>query len=210
MKKIIGIGIALVIGLAGAACASQSQWAIQLRAGDWVDATKTFNNSFNPLNCVVKVGSSADSQTNSTSFTSGQSAIYDVDAVVAGKLCTTKYFVYDAATTSYTFNLQVGTGSAKNANTPIGIGWQITSNTYALAGTTWKVDLYRGTTKVASYNDDGVYGTYKLAYTIDPSLAPGTTENWKLVASSVPEPGSIVAMLSGLVGLAGYGIRRRK
>jgi hypothetical protein len=32
----------------------------------------------------------------------------------------------------------------------------------------------------------------------------------QLVVTTVPEPGSIVAMLSGLVGLAGYGIRRRK
>ena len=36
------------------------------------------------------------------------------------------------------------------------------------------------------------------------------TYNLQLEAGVVPEPGSIVAMLSGLVGLVGYGVRRRK
>lgn len=210
MKKIIGIALVMVICLAGAASAAQNNWAMQIRAGDWNATTKSFTNSFNPVNCVVKVGGGTDSQTNSTGFTATQSGIYDVDAIVAGKLCTTKYYAYDAQATSYTFHLQLATGSNRPTTVPIGIAWQITGSAYALAGTTWTVDLYRGSTKVATYVDDGIYATNKLAYTIEPSLAAGMTENWTLVATSVPEPGSILAMLSGLVGLAGYSIRRRK
>jgi len=45
-----------------------------------------------------------------------------------------------------------------------------------------------------------------VAKTADP-LSAGSTYILEL---SVPEPGSMIAMLSGLVGLVGFGIRRRK
>lgn len=38
----------------------------------------------------------------------------------------------------------------------------------------------------------------------------GTPISLQLVAGQVPEPGSMLAMFSGLVGLVGFGIRRRK
>lgn len=41
-------------------------------------------------------------------------------------------------------------------------------------------------------------------------LVAGEQVLLQVEARIIPEPGSIVAMLSGLVGLAGYGIRRRK
>jgi len=42
------------------------------------------------------------------------------------------------------------------------------------------------------------------------TLKAGGQIQLQMCARIVPEPGSIVAMLSGLIGLAGYGIRRRK
>jgi len=42
------------------------------------------------------------------------------------------------------------------------------------------------------------------------SLKGGSAIDLQVRCKPVPEPGSIVAMLSGLVGLMGYGIRRRK
>lgn len=43
-----------------------------------------------------------------------------------------------------------------------------------------------------------------------PKTATPNAEAIGLVWTSVPEPGSMLAMLSGLVGLVGFGIRRRK
>ena len=60
--------------------------------------------------------------------------------------------------------------------------------------------VWTATPGVSSTSSSGYFGT---------SYAKGT-HYFELEASAVPEPGSIVAMLSGLVGLAGYSIRRRK
>ena len=61
----------------------------------------------------------------------------------------------------------------------------------------------------------GTAGTnfFQKAYTLgDADSAGGAYQYFVLEANSVstPEPGSMLAMLSGLVGLVGFGIRRRK
>jgi len=69
-------------------------------------------------------------------------------------------------------------------------------------------------TSYGTYTGTGVGGTYnQWAFN---NVAEGGSVYLELVAAPIsapittPEPGSLVAMLSGLVGLVGYGIRRRK
>lgn len=98
-------------------------------------------------------------------------------------------------------------------------GWLAYCNPWGLSNTdgtdsvvsnyfeNWKKYTISYTTKA----DDPVVG--QNIRIVANSWAGGRTyiDNISLDATStVPEPGSIVAMLSGLVGLAGFGIRRKK
>jgi len=74
----------------------------------------------------------------------------------------------------------------------------------------WTVKVFRNGQLQSTYVNDGQYGTTKLKPIVSFEAPVGAIESWTIVATTVPEPGSMVAMLSGLVGLVGYGIRRRK
>jgi len=66
---------------------------------------------------------------------------------------------------------------------------------------------YSGTTGIA-----GTKGTdfWQKSYTLGAADASGGAFQYFLLEATVPEPGSMVALFSGLVGLIGFGIRRRK
>jgi len=51
---------------------------------------------------------------------------------------------------------------------------------------------------------------FMTTLTLSKTDAPYTATNGYLIELSIPEPGSMLAMLSGLVGLVGFGIRRRR
>jgi hypothetical protein len=74
------------------------------------------------------------------------------------------------------------------------------------------VRLYMGDTLLYTFNprENGTSTApqFSAVYNIQPGQ---TIENmFRLVREPVPEPGSIIALATGLVGLAGFGIRRRK
>jgi hypothetical protein len=94
-----------------------------------------------------------------------------------------------------------------------------TASKLAPAGTWY---LYQGIAQVSegvvtnaaevTLLDSGEFSTTVSTYagsTFGATLSSG--DFWTLTQATIaPEPGSIVAMLSGLVGLIGFGIRRRK
>ncbi|MEN6356767.1 MAG: PEP-CTERM sorting domain-containing protein [Armatimonadota bacterium] len=92
-----------------------------------------------------------------------------------------------------------------------------TTTASKLAGGTWY--LYKGIQTVvdgkvkAEALDSGKFATTESSWatsTFGSKFQSG--DNWTLTQGipDVPEPGSMLAMMSGLVGLVGFGIRRRK
>lgn len=106
---------------------------------------------------------------------------------------------------SIEWNLRCQVGSSyPDANVLVKV-WQ-PSGTYNLDASDMIVSLIVGD-KTYSITPNSATSEANPLFSF--TLPAGTTD-FKLVASTVPEPGSMFAMLSGLVGLAGFGIRRRK
>lgn len=205
MKKIIGIGIAamMVMGLAGAASAADGKWSLNLRAG--VLTGTTWSAAMNPT--TIGVQPAAVAATYHAAPAPTTAGIFSINPDAA-KMASKDYRVDGQA--EYVWNLKLQTGASWNANNTITIGAWVPVAAEATPAAPWTVKLYRGNEFVAQYLDDGQYGTSKIKTLASLKLDAGVSEDWQVVATAVPEPGSIVAMLSGLVGLAGFGIRRRK
>jgi len=135
-----------------------------------------------------------------------------------------------AATGSTTWNFKVtvpapdinGDGTAY-ADTPVTLtAWNVNFDAISGPGTTIK--LMNGSSTLWTFTPGALGTAANPNYTTtisftDPNgdvagVGTGYSQSLKLVATysvvSTPEPGSMVAMLSGLIGLVGYGIRRRK
>lgn len=64
---------------------------------------------------------------------------------------------------------------------------------------------------VGAKNDQlALNGYFSKSYTLGAADNAGGAYQYFVLEAQAPEPGSIVALFSGLVGLAGFGIRRRK
>lgn len=206
MKKLIGLGLVamMVMGLAGAASAADDNWAMQIRAGKlsgstWVNslAATTFG-----VRAATEFGFHA-------SFTTVQAGIYGVNPD-ATKRANKDYRPYAADAQEIVWDLKLETGSAWNTDDLVTVAWWCPSSSYAPPAAPWQIQVFRNGQLVDKFVDSGAYGTSSLKVLGSYEMAAGSVEDWQIVATAVPEPGSIVAMLSGLVGLAGYGIRRRK
>jgi hypothetical protein len=141
-------------------------------------------------------------------LTTVQVGIYGVDPDAA-KMANKDYRVKGA--TSYTWNFRLKTGTAWNATNACVVGWWIPAAGEAIpAASQWTITAYRNGVLQSKYVDDLQYGQSKIKQIGTYTLATDSIENWTVVAKVVPEPGSMVAMFSGLVGLVGFGIRRKK
>jgi len=214
MKKLIVIGIvaAMVMGLAAAASAGvNDNWVIQLRASDLNGANFMTATQFG-TNATKTDGNDAGTDALLSGNPGTAAEIYCTDLGGASPRWYKDIRAPFAGATKV-WNL-VLTAGISYADTKIKVtGWNPTGASYdllpsALSGFT--VTLYQGPTVIYRFDPD-VNGT---------STAPQFTKIFDYSGSPIalqlkmepiiPEPGSMVAVLSGLVGLVGFGIRRRK
>lgn len=215
MKKLFVIACValMVMGLAASAMAVafDTDWKVSIKAMD------ENNLSFNGIGQFGTKGTGTDAYlgTEDVDLPTLATDLIDVYTVIGTKKLTADYRAPMAAGRTITWNLTVAPESASTA-TGIRIRGWIQSQTGNKIDTdsVFNVKLY----SVAAFGGartqvwapvNGVAGTSSANYW-DSGLLSASTHLFELEATAVPEPGSIVALLSGMVGLVGFGIRRRK
>ena len=203
MKKLIVIAclVTMVMGLAGAAGAYVIQGTSTVTPGTtWLISTAADN-------VASPVTNPAGNQTwfalpgdNNWSGTGADGGLFyrKFQKTTAPAKWTLMAFV-DDATASPTMTVKIYGSSATNIADIVGQTW-------ALWNKETGAELARGIWASTSLAASPLI-TYTFANTAG---MVGQENALALSLGAVPEPGSMVAMLSGLVGLAGFGIRRRK
>lgn len=231
MKKLIVFGIVtvMVMGLALSANAftKDTDWLVYMQAGNntWSSMTNNWGNA----GTDIKLGHATTPGTvNGAAYVSTSGTVRDLSATGGGYGLTTNTVLAldqtgaDQVQTWDDIELWAGSGYT-NAALQLRI-WGIGIDadgpalklvvTQAKAGSGFAVgDIVFDSLAVGSKH----YPT--LAIDLSSSIAvlkTGTAEapavTFRLTATTpgIPEPGSMLAMLSGLIGLVGFGIRRRK
>ena len=214
MKKLIVIGIvaAMVMGLAAAASAAlDDTWMMQLRpyAGGVSAGTVTLGTKPGAIDGYTTVGSE-DAVLTPPTGTPGELISLLVPGQRTSKDVRAPLTV--GQTKIWNLSLYIVGGAAGTIKLD---GWMATSANQLNHSTGGdpdiKLQLKMGETVLwtAPYDSSGAQATPQFTTNIAFS---GTPIDLQLVASAVPipEPGSMAAVLSGLVGLVGFGIRRRK
>jgi len=208
MKKLIVLGIVAVMGLATMASAApviDDGWVVQMRAE--LSGKSLANATFG-----TKLGAGDGYVTpEDAAYTSGMAPYAYVASVVGGVEAKIDYRAplteINTDSAPKVWNLVI---NASGPGTVTLKAWMLSSAAADIAdGCDNKVALVQNGVKLFEWDASTPSGT---------SVAPNFTGDFEFtgtpielqLVSVVPEPGSMLAMLSGLVGLVGYGIRRRK
>jgi opacity protein-like surface antigen len=223
MKKVLAISImaALLLSVAIAAMATETNWQLLLKATDLQD--KNFNTNLS-IGCQATFTDGVDTgkgEPTAPTSPGGGSTIATVAAVLANDALSTRDFkqpITEAGSTAIkTWTIKLYSLSSSGPALD-GIKLLVTPSTsvapvYTIGGVAYKY------TFTASFIPGGsvVYNAAKPmptsfswtasqvdlanAYVLNVTAAPDVV---------TPEPSSMVALASGLFGLVGFGIRRRK
>jgi len=231
MKKLMVIAIVgiMVMGLALGANASSTNntWLVYLKGAD--------QSGTNALSTQTILGASGTTESDGSATAMAgnlQVALTDFDPGKGSNSNGYSSVVHPAGSPLNTYNLTLWAGSSCTATAFTVTGWN-PSGTYALgtgeqahlkvvscpAGITL-TDTSGGGDVVVSNpvgysftfatGKNGTSALPQLDWTFNGANATTAGSSSPILLELVPEPGSILAMLSGLVGLVGFGIRRRK
>jgi len=237
MKKLLVIAIVgmMVMGLtlAANAAATDDVWAVYLKGTDQAGGNALASSTVLGASGTVESDSSA-----SAGVGSAQVALTTFDPGVGTGSTGYSKEMHPAGTSVNAYNLKLWALPECTATSFIVTGWN-PSGTYALGnggatGIPEQTHLIvvscpagitltdtSGGADVQVTNPVGYEFTFatgkngtstapQLDWTFNGATAVTAGSSSPILLELVPEPGSILAMLSGLVGLVGFGIRRRK
>jgi hypothetical protein len=226
MKKLIVIGIvvAMVMGLSAVAFANADNWIVDIHVGK--DASGADGTSYSKFGIKTSGASQFSSYGPVYDPSSPEIEYYDSAHAWAGKGVDPRYYQvvalkgagWDPSVAEVDYNFYVA-GAANQAVTlyawnPTGASsdWDATKFTsltlWTVDGNGVKSDPYAfDYTANGGNNGTAMTGTFaSRIFNIDPA---GDPQRFVLIATT-PEPGSMAALFTGLVGLVGFGIRRRR
>jgi len=209
MKRLIVLGIVAVMVMAASAAFAgiDSSWVVQIKVADVQGASAGPTISLGCLSAAA-VNPLAD-QPGSAVY------IYGVDAA-PGTPKSAKDVRLAPTGGKIVWNLNVTAGSTFAGTAFVMTAWNPSSgandidNTMSTVAPFCKIELYKDGALLFNFDPTKNGAVATPQYTGQFSIAAGETQTGYQLVYSVPEPGSMVALFSGLVGLVGYGIRRRK
>jgi|GEM_PF-1508588 len=238
MKKLIVIGIvvAMVMGMAVSAMAIDNDWLVSFRvstesAGKTGASSAVFGVKSAAGDTISKFTGIANLASSPEINYYDATHPYPTDYGVIGNRYYVAKFggapITGSNTIDWVFRAAGAAGSTIYVN-----GWNYTGAASTLdADPGFSLKLYEATADgvkvgaavwefrpgvVSAWSSNGLSGTanvdfFQKQYTLGSAdSAGGAYKYFVLEAAPIPEPGSMVALFSGLVGLVGFGIRRRK
>ncbi|MCE5322013.1 PEP-CTERM sorting domain-containing protein [bacterium] len=213
MKKLIVLGIVLtmVMGLAAMVSASETDWLVYLKATN-AAGSKGLNSSAIYGTRTGALDGVDSNDANNVAGTGDLACIGCFDLGVGSAMNGYYKDLRAPLTTNATWHIKIWKQDGFVGDQIKLIGWNPTGTYDVVKPVTLSIDsgsaICNGES-VTSYTFTGAENGSSTAplFTWYFDVSEGQTYDLTL---AVPEPGSMVAMLSGLVGLVGFGIRRRK